>query len=359
MSNKEFVLKYANKNYDLGVIRYSTDDKYCVHDLVTGVEFGGTKDFIASFRKIIPCEDLGSILIEWFEAKSDIKDKILVDYIKDLKLTKGISVLQKETLEYFKDDETFNGRFLENRINELYVRHYIQPKLDRFYKKMDDSLNSNKWVSKFSNRINGKNEYVKSQIQKSIISYYKENVLTGKLNKFLESMDLSSGSIVLSKNLVNRMMGDLENYHSYIVDTFETYYHENHLDNVIKEYIKTLNKGMNSMFIIDNFKQLSIEVETHYDYCIDKVNEWYGEVALKDKVDDLLTQLIITLGSRDWQVRWIGHGLLSEDKLCESFKEHQYHKTYILKKYDEWYSTAVIAASEREVLKNNGNYGGI
>ena len=117
MSNKELVLKYANKNYDLGVIRYSSEDKYCVHDLVTGIEFGGTKDFIASFRKIIPCEDLGGILIEWFEAKSDIKDKILVDYIKELKLTKGINVLQKETQEYFKDNKTFNSRFfLENRI---------------------------------------------------------------------------------------------------------------------------------------------------------------------------------------------------------------------------------------------------
>lgn len=359
MSNKELVLKYANKNYDLGVIRYSNDDKYCVHDLVTGVEFGGTKDFIASFRKIIPCEDLGSILIEWFEIKSDIKDKILVDYIKSLKFTKGITVLQKETLEHFKDNETFTGRFLENRINELYIRHYIQPKLDKFYNKMDSSLTSNKWLSKFSNRITKKNDYVKSQIQKAIIQYYHDNILNHKVETFLKSVDLSHGSIVLANKLVNAMIGDLENYHAYIVNTFDNYYRVNHLDKVIKDYIKTLNPNMNSMFIVENFKQLTIEVETHYDYCIDKVNEWYGEVALKDKVDDLLSQLVITLGSRDWQVRWIGHGILTEDKLCESFREHNYHKSYILKKYDEWYEKAVILASEREVLKNNGNYGGI
>lgn len=359
MSDKELVLKYVDKSYDLGMIKYSIEDKYCVTDLITGEQFPGTKEFIKSFSKIIPCENLGSILIEWFEIKCDIKDKILVDYLKDLKLTKGINVLQKETIEHFNKDETFGGKFLETRINELYVRHYIQPKLDRFYNKMNDSLSSNKWVSKFSNRINGKNEYVKSQIQKSIITYYKENVLPDKVNKFLTSMDLSSGTIILSKELVNAMIGDLENYHSYIVNNFDNYYRENHLDKIIKDYIKTLNKNMNSMFIVNNFKQLSIEIETHYDYCIDKVNEWYGEVALKDKVDDLLSQLIITLGSRDWQVRWIGHGLLTEDKLCESFKEHQYHRSYILKKYDEWYDKAVIEASEREVFKNNGDNGRI
>ena len=148
MVDKEFVLKYANKNYDLGVRKYSVDDKYSVIDLITGQEFFGLKDFIDSFRKIIPCEGLGSILIEWFEGKCDIKDKILIDYIKTLKLTKGISVLIEETTKHFKDDKTFNVNFLVSRTNEIYVRHSIQPKLDRFYKKMDTSLTSNKWLSK-------------------------------------------------------------------------------------------------------------------------------------------------------------------------------------------------------------------
>jgi hypothetical protein len=354
MVDKEFVLKYVNKNYDLGVRKYSVDDKYSVIDLITGQEFFGLKDFIDSFRKIIPCEGLGSILIKWFEDKCDIKDKILIDYIKTLKLTKGINVLIEETTKHFKDDKTFNVNFLVSRTNEIYVRHYIQPKLDRFYKKMDTSLTSNKWLSKFSYRIYGKNEFVKTYIQKGIIQHYLDNVLPGKVNDFLESMDLSHGSIFLCNDLVNTMMGDLENYHGYIVNTFDNYYRKNHLDKVIKDYIKTLNTNMNSQFIVDNFKQLAIEISTHYDYCIDKVNEWYGEVVLKDKIDDLLSQLIITLGNRNWVVRWIGHGILTEDKLCESFREHNYHKSYILKKYDEWYSTAVIAASEREVLKNKG-----
>jgi hypothetical protein len=354
MSNKELVLKYVEKNYDLGVRKYSVDDKYCVQDLVTGVEFGGTKDFISSFSKIIPCEDLGSILIKWFEGKCDIKDKILIDYIMSLKLSKGISVIIEETLIHFKDDKTFNDNFLVSRTNEIYLRYYIQPKLDRFYKKMDTSLTSNKWLSKFSNRIYRKNEFVKTYIQKGIIQYYRDNILNVKIKTFLKSMDLSRGSIVLYEVFVNTMVGDLDNYLGYIVNNFDNYYRKNHLDKVIEDYIKTLNPNMNSVFIVDNFKDLSMEMETHYDYCIDKVNEWYGEVALKDKIDDLLSQLIITMGNRNWVVRWIGHGILTEDKLCESFNEHKYHKSYILKKYDEWFSNAVIAASEREILKNSG-----
>jgi hypothetical protein len=353
MSDKELVLKYVNKNYDLGVISYSIDDKYNIIDLVTGVEFGGTKDFITSFRKIIPCEDLGSILIEWFTDKSYVKDKILLDYLKSLNLNKGISVLQKETLDFFKDNQTFSARFLENKVNQLYMKHYIQPKLDRFYKKIDMSLTSNQWLSKFSNRITKKNEYVKVQIQKAISQFYHDNILHNKVNIFLKSMDLSHGSIVLYNDLVDTMMSDLENYYSYIVNSFNNYYREKHLDKVIKDYIETLNTNMNSMFIVDNFKQLAIEIETHYDYCINKVNQWYSDVVLKDKVDDLLSQLIIILGKRNWEVRWIGHGILTENKLFESLREHNYHKTYILNKYDEWYSNAVILASERELLKNN------
>ena len=217
MSDKELILKYVNRNYGLGMRKYSVDNKYCVTDLITGEQFLGTKEFVTSFRKIIPSKDLGWILIDWFEKQCDIKDKILLDYLMSLKLTMGINVLEAEIIEHFKDDETFSGKFLETRINELYMRHYVQPKLDRFFKKMDDSLSSNKWVSKFSNRIYRKNDYVKAEIQKAIITYYKENIVGGKLNNFLKSIDLSLGTIILSKDLVNAMVGDLENFQSYIV----------------------------------------------------------------------------------------------------------------------------------------------
>ena len=359
MVTEGLILKYANKNYDLAINNYSNITKYNVYDLITGLEFGRTEDFVSHFKKIIPYEYLSHVLTEWVESKSDVKDKILLDYLNSLNFKKGVTVLQTEMLEKFKYDETFNrsSKFVENRVNELYMRHYIQPKLNRFYKKMESSLSSNKWLSKFSTRIYKKNDYVKTQIQKSIITYYQDNILSDKLTRFLNSIDLTLGSIKLTNELVNTMIGDLENYHTYIVNRFDRYYRDNHLDKVIDNYIKTLNSDMNSMYIVNNFKQLSIETENHYDYCIDKVNEWYGEVALKDKVDDLISQLFIRLGPRNWEVRWIGHGLLTEDKICSAFREHDYHKSYILKKYDEWYSVAVIEASEREVLKNNGRFG--
>ena len=358
MISEELILKYADKNYDLVIDNYSNITKFYVYDLISGREFGRTEDFIFSFNKIIPCENLSDILTEWYNIKCEAKNKIISDYLKFLKYTKGINLLQIEIKEKFKYDETFNrsSKFLENKVNELYMLNYIEPKLNRFYKKMNSSLSSNNWVSKFSNRIYKKNDYVKTQIQKEIIQYYRDNILSNKLKTFLESMNLSLGSIVLYEELINTMIGDLENYQGYIMNSFDNYYQKNHLDNVIKKYINTLNPQMNSLYIVNNFKELSIEMETHYDYCVDKVNEWYGEIALKDKIQDILSQLIITLGTRDWEVTWIGHGKLNENNLYSSFKEHEYHKTYILKKYDEWYDVAVIEASEREVLKNNGTW---
>lgn len=359
MSNEELILKYVNKNYDLSPRKNGFDEKYCVQDLLTGEVFYTTKSFVYTFNKIIPCENLNSILNEWFEVKSDIKDKILFDFIFNLDFKKGINFITEKTTEYFKNDEIFSDAFLIKKASEIYLKHHIQPKLDRFINKIDNSLTSNEWVRKFSKRIYKKNDIITKIIHDNIIKYYHDNILISKVNDFLESMDLSHGSMVLYNDLINVIMGDLENYHRYIINSFDEYYQKNHLDEIIKDYIDTINPDLNSVFIIDNFKQILLETENNHKYCVDKVNEWYGEAVLKDKVDDLLSQLIIVLGTRNWIVRWIGHGVLTEDKLCESFREHKHHKNYIIKKYDEWYSNAVIAASQREVLKNNGNYGGI
>jgi len=66
----------------------------------------------------------------------------------------------------------------------------------------------------------------------------------------------------------------------------------------------------------------------------------------------MLSQLVITLGARNWVVTWIGHGPLSKATLLKNFmSESEVHHNFILDMYDKWYEDAVMQASER-VMRN-------
>jgi hypothetical protein len=54
----------------------------------------------------------------------------------------------------------------------------------------------------------------------------------------------------------------------------------------------------------------------HYQYCTDKINEWYSKNSLDDLIG-FLSQLVITLGANNWVVTWIGHGQITESNIIE------------------------------------------
>jgi hypothetical protein len=67
-----------------------------------------------------------------------------------------------------------------------------------------------------------------------------------------------------------------------------------------------------------------------------------------EKVKNILSELVITLGSRNWVVTWIGHGQLCKERFLDIFKgEDGYHHKFILDMYDKWFEEAVIHASDR------------
>ena len=106
--------------------------------------------------------------------------------------------------------------------------------------------------------------------------------------------------------------------------------------------------------MINNFKELSLEEGFSYDYCVDKLNDWYSDkLDINSKIEEVLNQFFITLGPRNWEVRWIGHGLLTEDKVFDVFREHESHRKRIMKLYDKWYYMAVMLASEKHMSKPN------
>jgi hypothetical protein len=187
---------------------------------------------------------------------------------------------------------------------------------------------------------------------------FHKRLLTKKLTEYLDTLDMSEGSVKLLFKAVNRFGhgqdkglyngGFIENY-------FNDYYKEKVIDPLLKKILKSFHVEAGSNALIETISErINFETPKIYQYALNHLNEWYANTVIGDKVKDFLSQLVITLGTRNWVVTWIGHGPLSREKLLSQFKdENECHHKFIVKMYDEWYETAVIDASERTLMRNN------
>jgi hypothetical protein len=187
---------------------------------------------------------------------------------------------------------------------------------------------------------------------------FHKRLLTKKLTEYLDTLDMSEGSVKLLFKAVNRFGhgqdkglyngGFIENY-------FNDYYKETVIDPLLKKILKSFHVEAGSNALIETISErINFETPKIYQYALNYLNEWYANTVIGDKVKDFLSQLVITLGTRNWVVTWIGHGPLSREKLLSQFKdENECHHKFIVKMYDEWYETAVIDASERTLMRNN------
>jgi len=147
-----------------------------------------------------------------------------------------------------------------------------------------------------------------------------------------------------------------EYHHEFITNLFLSYYKDKYITPKLEEYVKGLNNEINSVKLINDFQEEFI-LEHHklISYMKEYLNDWYSKTIIGDKVSDLLSQLVLTLGSRNWVVTWIGHGPFSKKRLLEKFvNENHYHHDFILKMYDKWYEDAVIEASEKAMGRSLG-----
>lgn len=84
---------------------------------------------------------------------------------------------------------------------------------------------------------------------------------------------------------------------------------------------------------------------------------WYKDTIIDEKINDLLSQLVVTLGPRNWKVTWIGHGELTRPKIESVFgNQSPSIYEYIMKRYDVWYDSAVEKASDRLISSNYGGF---
>lgn len=253
-------------------------------------------------------------------------------------------------------DEKLITDFLEKNYKVITDETYFKVSEIETYKRVtvNDFLNTFKTI--FGEFTTVDNE-TSVELFNKWFSFHKR-LLTKTLTNYIETLDMSEGSVKLLFKTINRFSHGKDKglYNgAFIENYFNDYYKETIINPQLKKILKDFRHESGSKVLLETISEkIKFETQTIYQYALNHLNEWYADTIIGEKMKDFLSQLVITLGSRNWVVTWVGHGPLSREKLLGEFKdENDFHHKFIVKMYDDWYSTAVIDASERTLMRNN------
>jgi hypothetical protein len=180
---------------------------------------------------------------------------------------------------------------------------------------------------------------------------------TGKLSKkliaYLDTLeDNGEGSDTMCTDMLIRFSDEDNISDDTVVIFFESFYKEKFLPNYIKKLLDGLDPKTTDIEVLKEYKLRIFKEHTEgiAKFCMDNLYDWYSKNILDDKLIDLFSQFVLTLGKTDWKVTWVGHGPVTKEKILNHFRdEDDFHNEYIMKRYDEWYEAEVSEAGEREM----------
>lgn len=184
----------------------------------------------------------------------------------------------------------------------------------------------------------------------------KKRLLTQKL---YDIFDLEDTGELKSRLLLDKILKTCDSdykllyHHDFITNLFIDYYKDKYMLPRLENHVRDFNTDFGSVKMIGDFQDnFILEHQKIISFAKEYLNNWYAERVIGSKVNDLLSQLVLTLGPRNWVVTWIGHGLFSKKRLLEKFiNESEYHHDFILNMYNKWYEDAVIEASEKVMIR--------
>lgn len=180
--------------------------------------------------------------------------------------------------------------------------------------------------------------------------------LTKDLFDYLQN-NSSKYSATEGLNVILKKFGNKNKYSvDFITGYFHSYYNEFVIGPRVEKYLKNYKSGVKYQELSENFdKQLSLDTYKQVEYAKELLYKWYSKNIINNKVNEFFQELVITMGPRNWVVSWIGHGLLTKEKMHKYFiGESEIIYEFIENAYDEWYANAVVAASERYISSNSG-----
>jgi len=190
----------------------------------------------------------------------------------------------------------------------------------------------------------------------------KKGQLVKDLDGFVKKVDLTKGFDYISKLMLKKFSDDFKYNKGFMIEYASEFYNERVLKPKLKfhvQYLKTIDKNRLSYdkTISDFENELKFEGFKQQEFAREYLLKWYKDTVIDEKIDDFLSQLIVTLGVRSWKVTWIGHGELNRPKIESVFgAQSPSIYEYIMERYDEWYDTAVENAAEKLISKNFGGF---
>ena len=187
-------------------------------------------------------------------------------------------------------------------------------------------------------------------------------LLVKDLDDFVKSINLSKGFNEVSKKLLAKYSDSTKYNKGFVLEYASDYYNEKVLLPKLKlhvEYLKKIDKNKLSYdkTISDFENEMKFEGFKQQEFVREYLLNWYKDSVIDEKMNDLLSQLVVTLGPRSWRVTWIGHGELNRPKLETVFgSQSPSIYEYIMKKYDQWYEVAIEKACEKLMSKNYGGF---
>lgn len=185
--------------------------------------------------------------------------------------------------------------------------------------------------------------------------HLKKRTLTEKLysifDKTTNKKDKSKKTL---ENVIKKSKG-LGYNQTFITNLFLEYYRDKMLIPVLDDYKLDINGETGSLVMINRLERvLDGEEEKLVEFSKDYLNHWYSETMIGEKVRDFLSQLVITLGVKNWVVTWIGHGPVTREKILNQFSnENKYVYELIIQMYEKWYDEKIIEASEKIMNKQH------
>jgi hypothetical protein len=187
-------------------------------------------------------------------------------------------------------------------------------------------------------------------------------LLVKDLDSFIKKIDLTKGFNIVSEKIFKKFSDSTKYNKGFVLEYFSEYYNETILKPKLElhvEYLKNIQTDKLSFDkTIEDFEnKLNFEGFKQQEFAREYLLKWYKDTVIDEKIDDLLSQLIITLGPRNWKVIWIGHGELNRPKIESIFgSQSPSIYSYIIKRYDEWYDSAIQIAAENLISKNFGGF---
>ena len=215
----------------------------------------------------------------------------------------------------------------------------------------NSSLSSHDFVRSF-HKIFGEFNSVDDETSTQIFYRWfniKKRIIAKDLMDYFDEMDGTKGSRLHLSEAISHFKSNNVYSETFITNYFNAFYNEKFILPRVKEYVDQVNLEKGSKLMVDEFiESLKYEGIQQKDKALQYLHDWYSEKVIGGKVRDFLSQLVMTLGKRNWQVTWIGHGPFTRNMLLKHFQdESDFHHDFILRMYDDWYDGKVVESSER------------